>query len=84
MKLAEDESQDASVGIIALHEVSTCSFIVAGLELEDQQYAIMCAPLITLLMISVLCGYGYTQRLGAGLGMGMGMGTGTRLLTRPW
>jgi len=51
LKLAEDESQHASVGITALHEVSTCSFIAAALELEDQQYAIMCAPLITSLMI---------------------------------
>jgi hypothetical protein len=51
LKLAEDESQRASAGITALHEVSACSFIVAGLELEDQQYAIMYAPLITSLMI---------------------------------
>jgi len=36
LKLAE--SEHTSAGVTALHEVSTSSFIIAGLELEDQQY----------------------------------------------
>jgi hypothetical protein len=36
-KLFVAESDLAEQGIPSIHEVSPCSFIIAGLELEDQQ-----------------------------------------------
>jgi hypothetical protein len=40
LQFATEEAEEAKKGGPALHEVTPSSFIVAGLELEDQQYVL--------------------------------------------
>jgi len=37
LQLAEDEATQAAMGVPSLHKVSASSFMVAALDLEDQQ-----------------------------------------------
>jgi hypothetical protein len=37
-RLFKEEADLVDSGVLSLHEVSPCSFIIAGLELEEQQY----------------------------------------------
>lgn len=53
--MAEEEATRASAGEPSLHEVSASSFIVAGLNLEEQQYVSLFLPTIIVLHLIDLC-----------------------------
>jgi hypothetical protein len=46
LKLAEEEAKRTSGGELSLHEVSASSFIVADLDLEDQQYVSLALSIV--------------------------------------
>ena len=41
LELAKEDSTSAALGEVATHEISLTTFLTTGLELEEQQYAIL-------------------------------------------
>lgn len=47
LALAEEEARDAAAGVPSLHDIGPSEFLLAGLDLEDQQ----CVPIYFLVNV---------------------------------